>query len=225
MQSEIVYIVVASAVLLGAVAVTIRVFPELFVRKSTTDLANRNARYVSLDVRVSPEGAMSRILHAGDEERLALTLSFFTGDVFAGEKPFLVTRSGMRFTVQKRRLYRNVMHPLLFGRIEPTPAGSRITGYFAMSWLVRMYQTVWLASSLLWGLCSAVTGIPDYLRGGVSKDDFVISLMPWIMFFGGYVVSEIGWFLSAKEKPEICEWLHGVFPDSAVDPSNGSQRT
>jgi hypothetical protein len=158
-------------------------------------------------------------MHAGDEERFSLSATFLLGNFFAGENPFLVRRTGMRFRVQKRRFYRNNVHPFLFGLVEPTFSGSRITGYFAMSWGMRVLQTFWFAVTLPLGLYSAVPGISDYSR----ECPWLDRLDPWFMFFLGYFIFEAGLYASSNERPEIREWLYGAFADVEISPDQQRQ--
>jgi hypothetical protein len=169
---------------------------------------------IELDVTLSPEEAMSRIIASSDEERFAFSLSGHAGD-----KPFLLRRDGNSFRVQKRRFYRNSFHPYLFARVEPTAYGSRITGHFSISGGTKTFMMLWFLGVGLFGGMMIIKLVSDYLNGKISGNEALWAFHPIGMLVFGFLLIVIGKLLSRNEVRDISVWLRGQFADVALESS------
>ena len=162
-----------------------------------------------LNLRLSPNDALKRIVEASDEERRGFSLSGHKGS-----NSFLHKFDGNTVMIQKRRYYRNDFHPYLYAQVEPTAFGSKLTGRFAMNQWTRGFMLLWFGFVGFAGIALAITITRKVATGLSAKSELLYLLHPIAMLVFGFLLVVIaGWF-SRKEKQQIAQWLNTLFADS-----------
>jgi hypothetical protein len=167
------------------------------------------AEEFELNLRLSPNEALNRIIGASDEQRWGLSLSGYKGT-----NCFLHKFDGNTLTIQKRRYYRNDFHPYLYAQFEPTSFGTKLTGCFAMNQFTRGFMLLWFGFVGFGGIVAAISITGKVAAGQSPKSELLYLLHPIGMLVFGCLLVVIGGWFSRKEKQQIAEWLDRLFADS-----------
>jgi hypothetical protein len=171
-------------------------------------LYNR-AETFELNLHLSPNEALKRIIGASDEQRRGFSLLGYKGT-----NPFLHKLDGNTVMIQKRRYYRNDFHPYLYAQVEPTSFGSKLTGRFAMNQGTRGFMLLWFGLVGLVGIIAAINIIGEVAAGQKPKSELLHLLQPIGMLVFGCLLVVFGKWFSRKERQQIVEWLNSLFTDS-----------
>ncbi|MHB0998552.1 MAG: DUF3592 domain-containing protein [Armatimonadota bacterium] len=166
---------------------------------------------IELELSLSPDEVISRLVNACDEEQSAFSSSGLTG-----KHPFLLKISDERFRIHKYRCYANGFHPYLFAQVEQTPFGSKIAGSFAISWGTRAFMILWFIFGILFGIVNTINIISGYLNGVIPRQELVWLIYPFALPLFGFLIVVLGKYLSREDESAISEMLHSIFADTKV---------
>jgi hypothetical protein len=102
------------------------------------------------------------------------------------------TIDGMQFDVRRIIHYRNSFIPLIRGRIEPAPSGSRLTGTMRIHPVVGAFMVLWLAIVVFIGVPILVGSLSDHWFNPVA-------LVPLIMLAAGITLPFVGFSVEARK--------------------------
>lgn len=160
--------------------------------------------FTSLHTDFDTETCRNRLTESIDPERR--TIFSFSG--YKGSKPVIGWIKGSKFSLHKRRYYRNDFAPQFYGNIQRNERGTVIEGYFDMPSWTKLFMRIWLGGAILLGIPIFLSTLWNFQSTSHAQDGFLVGLLvpPTLVLFGA-LLPKFGLWLGRYEEQYILEFL------------------
>ena len=163
-------------------------------------MAKRNSFILLTDLSVAE--SLRRLHDTTDiAQRTMFSLSGYKGSM-----PVLSQFDGDRFTLWKRKYYRNDFSPYLYGSLKPEGRGSRIDAQFDMQRFVKVFMRIWLVFVALLSL----PWLLPAMSGGWNADDLWALKILGAMLVFGFLLPKVGQLLGKGQERYLREFLEST---------------
>jgi hypothetical protein len=127
----------------------------------------------------------------------------------ARSKPVLGFVSGREFRIRKRRISsRDQPGSYFWGRVDESPGGTRIEGYYAAAPLLRKLAFIWFSFMYVLASIAFVQCLRDFMRDRVSFETMVLASSVSLLFVLFPVLFRFIWrVLARKQEAYLIEFL------------------